>query len=120
MLPAQQVDSIYFHLYTDSLKKGTHNYINVDAKLADGRWLPLTAKQLTFTTSAGIFENNDLILDKDFTGEKITVSAVLKNDAAISRSITIYIKKNEDNERLKTTEEIMNEVKNPRKKKKPA
>ena len=27
---AQKVDSIYFHLYTDSLKKGTYNYINVD------------------------------------------------------------------------------------------
>jgi hypothetical protein len=33
---AQKVDSIFFHPYTDSLKKGTYNYINVDGKLSDG------------------------------------------------------------------------------------
>ena len=36
-LKAQKVDSIYFHLYTDSLKKGVYNYINVDARLQNGR-----------------------------------------------------------------------------------
>ena len=34
---AQKVDSIYFHLYTDSLKKGFFNYINVDDKTSDGK-----------------------------------------------------------------------------------
>jgi len=43
---AQKVDSIYFNLYTDSLKKGQHNYINMDGKLSNGRWMPLTAKKL--------------------------------------------------------------------------
>ena len=37
---AQKVDSIFFHLYTDSLKKGQYNYINIDGKLSDGRWMP--------------------------------------------------------------------------------
>ena len=37
----QKVDSIYFHLYTDSLKKGFFNYINVDGKMSDGNWQPL-------------------------------------------------------------------------------
>jgi hypothetical protein len=68
---AQKIDSIYFHLYTDSLKKGTHNYINVDAKLADGKWRPLTAKELTFTSSYGTFEGNELILPAECTVQKL-------------------------------------------------
>ena len=45
---AQKVDSIFFHLYTDSLKKGTHNYINVDGKLSNSRWHPFTEKEIKF------------------------------------------------------------------------
>jgi hypothetical protein len=107
---AQKVDSIYFNLYTDSLKKGTYNYINVDGKLSNGSWLPLTAKEIIFTTSAGKFDNNCLVLDRNFTEEKVTVKAVLKSDTSISRSITIFIKRKEDNEKLKTADEILREM----------
>lgn len=105
---AQQVDSIYFHLYTDSLKKGTHNYINVDGKLRDGRWLPLTNKEIAFTASAGKFEGNSLVLEKDFKGDSVSVKAVLKNNPAVWKEVIIYIKKFESAERLKTIDEIMN------------
>jgi hypothetical protein len=105
---AQQVDSIFFHLYTDSLKKGVHNYINVDGKLSNGHWLPLTNKEIDFTASAGKFEGNSLILDSAFKGEKVTVKAVLKNNTAIWKEIDIYIKKVEVNERLRTVDEILN------------
>jgi hypothetical protein len=105
---AQQVDSIYFNLYTDSLKKGVYNYINVDGKLSNGRWLPLTNKEIAFTASAGKFEGNSLVLDTAFKGEKVTVKAVLKNNTAIWKEVTIYMKKVESTERLKTVDEIMN------------
>jgi hypothetical protein len=105
---AQQVDSIYFDLYTDSLKKGTYNYINVDGKYSDGHWMPLTNKEITFTTSAGRFEGNSLVLDTAFKGEKVTVKAVLKSNPSIWREVTIYIKKVDIMERLKTVDEIMN------------
>jgi hypothetical protein len=105
---AQQVDSIFFHLYTDSLKKGTHNYINVDGKLSNGSWLPLTNKEIDFTASCGKFVGNSLVIDTAFKGEKVTVKAVLKNNTAIWKETTIYIKKVEVTERLKTVEEIMN------------
>ena len=109
LLPhAQKVDSIYFHLYTDSLKKGTHNYINVDGKLSNGRWLPLTEKEIKFSSSIGIFEGNDLILPLDPVEEKVTVKAVLKSNAAIWKEVTIWIKKKPDPEKLPTKEEIMN------------
>ena len=103
-----QVDSIYFHLYTDSLKKGTHNYINVDGKLRDGRWLPLTNKEVSFTASAGKFEGNSLVLDQSFKGDSVSIKAVLKNNPAIWREVIIYIKKFESTERLRTIDEIMN------------
>jgi hypothetical protein len=105
---AQQVDSIFFHLYTDSLKKGVHNYINVDGKLSNGHWLPLTNKEIDFTSTAGKFVGNSLVLDTAFKGEKVTVKAVLKNNSTIWKEIDIYIKKVEDNERLRTVDEILN------------
>ena len=105
---AQKVDSIFFHLYTDSLKKGTHNYINVDGKLSDGRWLPLTNKEISFTASAGTFEGNSLVLEPCFKGDSVTVKEVLKNNPAIWKEVIIYIKKFESTERLRTIDEIMN------------
>jgi hypothetical protein len=105
---AQQVDSIFFNLYTDSLKKGVHNYINVDGKLSNGHWLPLTNKEIDFTSSVGKFVGNSLVIDTSFKGEKVTVKAVLKNNTAIWRETTIYMKKVESTERLKTVDEILN------------
>ena len=104
---AQKVDSIYFNLYTDSLKKGTYNYINVDGKLSSGHWLPLTAKEIIFSASAGSFNGNNLLIDKEAVIEKVTVKAVLKANPAIAKEITIYIKKMPDSEKLRTAEEIM-------------
>ncbi|MBN8880213.1 MAG: hypothetical protein J0I32_21900 [Sphingobacteriales bacterium] len=113
-LKAQQVDSIYFHLYTDSLKKGTHNYINVDGKLSDGRWQPLTAKEITFSSSDYTFNGNELILPAECAVEKVKVKAVLKANPAIWRETTIWIKKNPDPD-LPTKEEILRNT-NQRKK----
>ena len=104
---AQKVDSIFFHLYTDSLKKGTHNYINVDGKLSNGRWMPLTAKEIQFTSSAGKFEGNDLVIPFDIAEEKITVKAVLKDNTSIWKEIMIWVKKKPDPEKLPTKEEIL-------------
>jgi hypothetical protein len=112
---AQQVDSIFFNLYTDSLKKGTYNYINVDGKLSNGNWLPLTIKEISFTASGGKFEGNCLVIDTSFKGEKVTVKAVLKNNPGIWKETTIYIKKVESTERLKTMDEIMNTPSSKRK-----
>jgi hypothetical protein len=103
----QQIDSIYFHLYTDSLKKGVHNYINVDGKLSNGRWQPLTTKELNFMASAGRFEGNSLIIDSSFKGEKIAVKATLKSNPQIWREITIYMKTVDTLEKLKTMDEVL-------------
>lgn len=91
-LKAQKVDSIYFHLYTDSLKKGMHNYINVDGLLSNGRWMPLTAKQIQFTTDYGQFEGNELILPWQPKVDRVTVTAKLISNPSLSKTVTIWIK----------------------------
>src|SRR5215218_5166105 len=88
---AQKVDSIYFHLYTDSLKRGTFNYINVDGKLSDGRWLPLTVKEIILSATAGTFNGNSLFIDSSFKGPKVTIKAALKDNPSVFKEITIYI-----------------------------
>jgi hypothetical protein len=104
---AQKVDSIYFHLYTDSLKKGQHNYINVDGKLSNGRWMPLTDKEIIFSCAEAKFEGTELVIPIDFKEEKVTVKAVLKSNPAVAIEKTIWIKKKPDDEWLPTKDEVM-------------
>ena len=106
---AQKIDSIYFHLYTDSLKKGQNNYINVDGKLSDGSWKPLTSKEITFSCPTAEFNGNELIIPNDFKEEKVIVKAVLKTNPALSIERTIWIKKLPDPEFLPTKEDILNQ-----------
>jgi hypothetical protein len=106
----QDIDSIAFHLYTDSLKKGVYNYINVDGHLPGGRWLPLTAKELEFTSDAGRFEGNNIVIDTAFKGQKITITATYKRNRQLTRSVIIYLKIKPDDEHLKTKEEILQEM----------
>ena len=104
---AQKIDSIYFHLYTDSLKKGTHNYINVDGKTSDGKWRPLSAKEVTFTSNYGTFEGNELILPDPCSVEKLTIKAALKANPSTWKEITVWIKKKPDDEMLPTSDEVL-------------
>ena len=103
---AQKVDSIYFHLYTDSLKKGQHNYINVDGKLSNGRWQPLTSKEIQFSCTNATFSGNELIIPDDFNEEKVIVKAVLKSNPSVFIEKTIWIKKIPDGP-LPTKDEIL-------------
>ncbi|ULQ53582.1 hypothetical protein [Flavihumibacter fluvii] len=97
---AQGIDTIAFHLYTDSLKKGVHNYINVDGQPFGGKWVPLTGKDLDFSSTSGSFEGNNLIIDRNFRGEKVTITATYKRNPKLSLTTTLFIKVNEDNESL--------------------
>jgi hypothetical protein len=103
---AQKIESIHFNLYTDSLKKGFYNYINVDGKYTDGKWLPLTANELTLTCNAGPFKGNDLFIDSSYTAETVTVKAILKSNPEIWKEVTIYIRKR-GFEPLKTADELI-------------
>jgi hypothetical protein len=106
-LSAQKIDSIYFNLYTDSLKKGFYNYINVDGKLSDGTWLPLDATHLHFSANTGSFKGNDLFIDSSYTGDSVTVKIISKKDPALCKQVVIYIRKRGFDEPLKTDDEIL-------------
>ncbi|WP_460553490.1 hypothetical protein [Ferruginibacter profundus] len=115
---AQKIDSIYVHLYTDSLKKGTYNYINIDGLLSNGRYLPLDSNDILFTASAGKFYGNTLLVDKDTKEEKIAIKVVLKSNPALHKEFVLYIKKKPDDEKLKTVDELMNDMQSPNSKRK--
>ncbi|HVG15053.1 MAG TPA: hypothetical protein VM935_08835 [Chitinophagaceae bacterium] len=108
---AQKIESIYFNLYTDSLKKGFFNYINVDGKLSDGSWSPLDSTHLFFTANTGRFKGNDLFIDSSYTGDKVVVKAILKSNPSIYKDVIIYIRRRGFTEPLKSSEEILEEMK---------
>jgi hypothetical protein len=105
---AQKVDSIYVNLYTDSLKKGTYNYINIDGLMSNGKYLPLDSTQIIFSATAGKFYGNSLFIDKNFAADKVTIKAVLRSNPAVFKEFTIFIKIKPDNENLKTVDELLN------------
>lgn len=112
----QKIQEIYFHLYTDSLKKGFFNYINVDGKFADGVWQPLDSSHLLFTANTGFFEGNDLFIDSSYSGETVKVKATLRNNPSIWKEVVIYIRKRPFTEPLKTNDEIIEEMRKKKKK----
>ena len=104
---SQTVDSIYVNLYTDSLKKGTYNYINVDGRLTNGKYLPLDSTQIIFKSSHGKFSGNSLWLEPDCMIKSINILVCLRNKPMQEHKFTMYVKTKPDDEQLKTAEEIM-------------
>jgi hypothetical protein len=107
---AQKIESIFINLYTDSLKKGTYNYINVDGLLSNGKYLPLDSTHILFTASAGKFFGNTLLIDKNFTGDSVTIKTVLKKTPTIYKEFVVHIKKKPDDENLKTVDQLLKEA----------
>ena len=113
---AQKIDSIYVNLYTDSLKKGTYNYINVDGLLSNGKYIPLDSNHIIFHSSCGKFYGNDLWIDSNTHDIPVNICIKLKKDPSVQKNFVLHIKKKED-EPLKSPEELMNEMQQqPRKK----
>jgi len=114
---SQKIDSIYFHLYTDSLKKGRYNYINVDGKLSNGRYLPLNDKQVKFESNGGHWDGNNLIIDSSYNADSVVIKATLIERPALSKIITIYIRKSTDEGKVYTEQELYENYKKKKKKK---
>ena len=114
---SQKIESIYFNLYTDSLKKGFYNYISVDGKDSQGQWHPLDSTKILFSANTGFFKGNDVFIDSSYTGDCIKVKAVLKENPSVWKETVVYIRKRPFTEPLKSSDEILNEMKEKRKKK---
>ena len=102
---AQKIDSIYVNLYTDSLKKGTYNYINIDGLLHNGNYIPLDSTQLIFWANGGTFFGNNLYIDPSYNKKFVTIKVTLKKNIALYKQFDVYIKQLPDGP-LKTLEEI--------------
>ena len=103
---AQKIDSIYVNLYTDSLKKGTYNYINIDGRLSNGKYLPLDSTQLIFSSSYGQFYGNSLLIDLACKEEKVNIKVTMRKNRALYKEFVMYIKKKAD-DKLPTMEEVL-------------
>jgi len=112
LLRAQKIDSLFFNLYTDSLKKGSWNYINVDAKLSNGKYMPLTSEQLNFKVSNGKLQGNSVWIDWGFTNDSVIVEVSLKKDPVVRKSITIWIKKKDEQLNAPVNDSLLQQINN--------
>ena len=103
---AQKIESIHVNLYTDSLKKGTFNYINIDGRMPNGKYIPLDSTHLIFSSSAGRFNGNNLWIDRNINVEKVDIKVTLRSNPALFKEFSIYIKKQPDPE-LRSMDDVM-------------
>jgi hypothetical protein len=106
---AQKIEAIYFNLYTDSLKKGVYNYINVDGKYSNGTYLPLMSNEIEFKSTAGKWDGNSIILEKNTKIDSVVITAWLKEKPELKKSVTVYVKRVEIDPPLKTEKELLDE-----------
>ena len=112
---AQKIDSIYVHLYTDSLKKGTMNYINIDG-LSNGHYIPLDTSHIHFQSSYGKFHGNNLELPLNCTVKRVTIKAILISNPLVFKEFVVSIKQTEDPP-LKSEQEVLFDYKKKTKEK---
>ena len=115
---AQKIDSIYFNLYTDSLKKGSWNYINVEAKLSNGKYIPLNNQQISISTTAGKLEGNSIWLEWDFKPEFISIEVKLKDNPIVSKRTDIWVKKHDLQLNAPVQDSLLQKINNRQKKSK--
>lgn len=113
----QKIENIFINLYTDSLKKGTYNYINVDGLLSNGKYIPLDSTQIIFWSTDGKFSGNNLWLDKNFYNDQVLIKVILRGNPKLTKEFTMFVKKKPDDEILKTEEEMLNGMKTKAKRK---
>lgn len=118
LVKAQKVDSIYFNLYTDSLKKGSWNYINVEAKLSNGKYIPLNNQQISISTTAGKLEGNSIWLDWDFKPDFVSIEVKLKENPTVSKRIDIWVKKHDLQLNAPVQDSLLKQINNKQKRQK--
>lgn len=104
---AQKIDSIFVNLYTDSLKVGTYNYINIVGVTDKGNYVPLDTSHLKFKSSEGQFFGNNLLLDNKSKAEKVKFTVCLKENPKMKCNFDIYVKKHEDSSPLPLESDII-------------
>ncbi len=107
---SQQIVDIRFNLYADSVKTTIDNYINVEGKLSNGRYIPLTEKEISFSSDYGRWKGNCLLIDKKDNLNAIKITASLKSNPEIQKSTTVYVQKYDDPGYYLTEQDYMNQL----------
>ena len=94
------VTGIRFNHYADSLKRGIHFYLNVEARFNTGKIYPLDTSSIRFETSAGKLLGQDLLLPEGDTTRFITVKAISKTNPKLRINSTIPVKQKPDDDSM--------------------
>lgn len=78
----------------------------------NGRYLPLDSTEIIFTASDGKFFGNQLWIDPKFSKEKVSIQVVLRSNPSLHKEFDIYIKKIPNPDKLKSEDDIFNDIKN--------
>ncbi|MEP6846295.1 MAG: hypothetical protein ABI861_09840, partial [Panacibacter sp.] len=81
-------------------------------------YLPLTNKELILESSTGTWDGNSLIIDSLYKGDSVIINAALKEKPALSKTITVYIKKGTYEGKIFTEKELFDKDKTKKKKEK--
>lgn len=88
-----QVRRIYFNLYTDSIKTQLNYYVNVEAELSNGRFLPMDTSQIIIEADHGRMAGNEWVAPKQIGFDRVHFLARLKSDPSVQEEITVYLKR---------------------------
>ncbi|WP_343668251.1 hypothetical protein [Chitinophaga sp.] len=89
-----KLDSIRFHHYADSLKRGFHFYLNVEGIFSSGKIFPLDTSAVSFEVSDGKLLGQDLLINNNETSiQAVNATATYKNDEHLKALTTIPVKK---------------------------
>lgn len=89
-----KLDSIRFHHYADSLKRGFHYYLNVEGIYSSGKIFPLDTSTVSFEVSEGKLLGQDLLINNNETNiQSVNATATYKNDERLKALTTIPVKK---------------------------
>lgn len=80
--------------------------------------MPLDSSHIIFSANTGHFNGNDIFIDSSYKADTIKVKAILRSNPAVWKEIVIHIRKRGFEELLKSNDEILNDIRNNRRKNK--
>lgn len=103
------VESLRFHLFTDSLKRDNPFDLNVVGRFSSGKLLPLDTSMVSFTGTGGgrISAGRLTVAGSDTLTRFIHVTARLRSSPEISDSVTIPVKIIPDTAQLPSEEQLL-------------
>lgn len=91
-----QLKSVYFNLYTDSLKPVLNYYVNVEGQTISGNYLPLDTSDVILTANWGEMQGNAWVIPRVLLYDSVTFTAVSRQNPALHDRITIWMQKWKD------------------------